>query len=109
MELIPKKLEKKLPPLYSQEDKMDEALAVVKLFTPDSSWTWYVTEYDPEEGICFGLVDGHCEELGYFSIHELENVTGPLGLKIERDLYWQPKPLKECRRRSEPILPNKTP
>ena len=26
---------------------------------------------------------------------ELEEVRGPMGLPIERDLYWQPKTLEE--------------
>jgi hypothetical protein len=34
-------------------------------------------------------------ELGYFSLDELESVRGPFGLKIERDLYWKPKTLRE--------------
>ena len=41
----------------------------------------------------FGLVDGHEKELGYFVLSDLEEVTGPMGLPIERDLYWQPKTL----------------
>jgi hypothetical protein len=40
-------------------------------------------------------VDGLVKELGYFSLSELEEVRGPLGLPIERDLYWQPKTLIE--------------
>jgi hypothetical protein len=41
------------------------------------------------------LVDGHCRELGYFVLSELEEVRGPMGLPIERDLYWKPKTLEE--------------
>jgi hypothetical protein len=40
-------------------------------------------------------VDGHDKELGYFSLSELEGVTGLMGLPIERDLHWQPRTLKE--------------
>ena len=69
-------------------------MALVKFFTPDSSWTWYATEFDGDDTF-FGLVDGHEEELGYFSLRELQSVRGPLGLPIERDLYWQPRPLRE--------------
>ena len=70
------------------------AVALVKFFTPDSSWTWYATEFDGDDTF-FGLVDGHEKELGYFSLRELQSVRGPLGLPIERDLYWQPRPLRE--------------
>ena len=69
----------------------------MKFFTPDSSWTWYVTEFDPAERRCFGLVIGHERELGYFSLAELESVRGPLGLPIERDLDFTPTPLSRCR------------
>ena len=103
MKLLTKEIRKKLPPLYSQEDKGSKAIAHAKFFTPDSSWTWY--------GLCgelvlddagseidfqfFGLVDGLEKELGYFSLSELESVNGPMGLPIERDLYWQPQTLEE--------------
>ncbi len=69
-------------------------MAYAKYFTPDSNWTFYATEYDGEDTF-FGLVEGFEKELGYFSLSELEGVKGPMGLPIERDLYWQPKTLKE--------------
>jgi hypothetical protein len=40
-------------------------------------------------------VDGFEKELGYFSLSELQNATGHLGLKIERDLYFKPTTLEE--------------
>lgn len=97
MELLPKDIEGTLPALYSQEDKGDEAIAQIKFFTPWTSWTWYASEYDPEKRVFFGVVVGHERELGNFSLDELEAIRGPGGLRIERDLYWTPKPLKECR------------
>jgi hypothetical protein len=66
---------------------------VVKLFTPDASATWILTELDPEEpDIAFGLCDlgmGY-PELGYVSLSELESVRGALGLPVERDLHFAP-------------------
>lgn len=85
-----------IPRLYANES-VDDPLAVLKFFTPDGSWTWYLTEYDPEERLAFGLVVGHERELGYFSIKELEKPRGPLGLPIERDVNFQPTPLSKCR------------
>ena len=82
----------KLPALYSQEEKRLEAQAVVKFFTPDSNWTWYATEFDGED-LLFGLVVGFETELGYFSLSELEETKGPLGLPIERDLHFESKSL----------------
>ena len=40
-------------------------------------------------------MEGQFKELGYVSLKELEEVRGPMGLPIERDLYWQPKTLEE--------------
>ena len=93
MKLLTKELEAKLPPLYSQDGKGYEAIALAKFFTPDSNWSWYVTEYDPVERVCFGLVEGFEKELGYFSLDELESLRGPLGLPIERDIYFTSVPL----------------
>ena len=93
-ELLDKRTREKLPPLYSGEELGMEALAQVKFFTPDSSWTWYASEFDGED-IFFGLVSGFEVELGYFSLSELESIEGPVGLPIERDLYFEPKTLRD--------------
>ena len=92
--LLTDEIRSKLPQLYSCEEKGLDAQAIVKFFTPDSNWTWYATEFDGED-IFFGLVDGFELELGNFSLSELEEATGPLGLRIERDLYFEPKSLRE--------------
>ena len=84
----------KLPPLYSGEEIGVMAIALVKFFTPDSNWTWYASEFDGED-LFFGLVSGFEVELGYFLLSELQSVKGSLGLPIERDLYYEPKTLKE--------------
>jgi hypothetical protein len=66
---------------------------VVKLFTPDANCTWLLTELDPENpDIAFGLCDLGMgfPELGNVSISELEHVKGPLGLSVERDLWFSP-------------------
>lgn len=97
MKLLPQEIAERLPPLYSQEEEGENAIAHVKFFTPWSGWTWYASEYTPTERLFFGVVVGHERELGYFSLDEIEAIRGPGGLAIERDLYWTPKPLKECR------------
>lgn len=84
MKLLTQEIRKKLPALGE-----GDGTAHVKFFTPDSNWTWYATEFDGEDTF-FGLVDGFEKEIGYFSLSELQSVTGPLGLPIERDLYFQP-------------------
>lgn len=97
-ELLPQSIQESLPPLYSQEYVADPVV-YVKFFTPDSNWTWYATEYDPERGIFFGLVRGFEEELGYFLMAELKDGLGPYGLHIERDEHFSPMPLSEARKR----------
>ena len=93
---IPEDMAERIPKLYATEQE-DDPLAVLKYFTPDGSWTWFLTEYDPEQRLAFGLVIGHERELGYFSFTELEVVRGPMGLPVERDLHFQPKRLSLCR------------
>lgn len=108
MKLLDEESQSKLPPLYSNEKEGLNALAQVKFFSPDSGWTWYASEGSPvdEDGyydtdkekvdyLFFGLVAGIEVELGYFSLSELERVTGGLGLPIERDLHYKPKTLQE--------------
>ena len=93
MKLLTEEIRKRLPQLYETEGQEDQ-IVQVKFFTPDSSWTWYLIEFDGED-LCYGLVDGLCKEFGYFSLKELESITGPLGLQIERDLYFEPTPVSK--------------
>ena len=94
MMLLTKANRAALPALYSQEGKGDASIAEVKFFTPDSSWTWYATEFDGEDTF-FGYVHGFEHEWGYFSLAELTSARGPFGLPIERDRYWTPTPIAE--------------
>lgn len=93
MKLLNKKIRETIPKLYEQDKKGLRAIVYVKFFTPDSNWSWYVTEFNGEDTF-FGLVDGFVKELGYFSLSELESLRGPLGLKVERDLYFKLTTLK---------------
>jgi len=52
-------------------------------------------EYNPECRLFWGLVHGFEKEVGYWGLEELEDVVGPMGLKIERDLYFNPTPIRE--------------
>ena len=97
MKLLTKELEKKLPPLYSHDGLGDDAMAFVKIFTPDSNWTWYITERDPDTNECFGVVCGLEREYGYFNLEELQGLRGPLGLPLERDRYFEPMPVNLCK------------
>jgi hypothetical protein len=94
MKLMTKELEKKIPGLYQQDGLGRDAKVFCKLFHPMSNYTWYITEYDPVTKECFGVVQGHFTEFGYFSLAELENIT-IRGLKVERDKYFEPTTIKE--------------
>ena len=94
MMLLTKANRNALPALYATDgDKA--AKAVVKFFTPDGNFTWYASEFDGNDTF-FGLVDGGaCKELGYFSLSELTNLRGRMGMPVERDRYFSPTPLAE--------------
>jgi len=62
--------------------------------SPAAYPTWYASEFDGED-IFFGLVNGLELELGYFSLKELQSVKGPMGLPIDRDLYFKPESLRK--------------
>ena len=101
MKLLTKAIEKQLPPFYSTEKiPLDEKKVICKFFTPMSSWTWYVIEYNPETREFFGIVCGHEQELGYFSLDELEGLTamnGKLPL-VERDRWFTPTLVKDLKK-----------
>ena len=102
MKLLTKEIIKKLPKLYSQENIKDP-ICNLKFFTPDSSFTWYVIEGEKQEDgdwLFFCKTISHmCPEgeLGYITLRELESVRGPLGLKIERDTFFNKTPLSMCK------------
>jgi hypothetical protein len=96
MKLLTKELRRILPALYSQEHNPNPTV-FAKFFTPDSNWTWWVTEGLPEgeDFRFFGFVRGFENEWGYFMLSEIESARGPLGLPIERDLSFQPGPFHD--------------
>lgn len=65
---------------------------VVKLFSPLGAATWLATELDDDNDTLFGLADlgVGCPELGSFSLSEIASVRLPGGVRIERDLYFDP-------------------
>ncbi len=94
MKLLTKAITASLPPIGSTEAQGQGALARVKFFTPDAGWTWYASEFDGTD-LFFGLAVGFEPELGYFSLAELSQVRGKLGLPVERDRWFVPTPLRE--------------
>jgi len=101
MKLLTKEILNKLPALYATESvSLADKLIILKLFTPWSSFTWYIAEYNPETGIMFGYATGGYEnEWGYISLPELEAIRGPAGLKIERDKWFVPIKFSELKQK----------
>jgi hypothetical protein len=99
MKLLTEAILADLPPIGST-DGADDPIVRVKFFTPDSGWTWYATEGGPENGdfIFFGYVVGVCPEWGYFSLSELQEIRGKLGLPVERDLFFEPRPFSQLKK-----------
>ena len=65
---------------------------VIKLFTPDANATWLLTEIDPDdEDLAFGLCDLGLgmPELGSVRLSELDELRGPFGLPVERDVHFK--------------------
>ncbi len=98
--LIPFSLRDSIPTLY-ETDGQSDPICHIKLFTPDSNWTWYVIELSKtnRDICCYGYVEGLENELGYFSLNELQSIKGALGLKVERDLLFEPTPLSKIRKK----------
>ncbi|UQA91660.1 hypothetical protein [Streptomyces halobius] len=88
-----------IPPLYAQDSKGKDAIAYVHYFGP--ALDAYVTEYDPKTGEAFGWVmlnnDLPNAELGYIDLPAYESYSyKAIWPFAERDLHFDPKPLREC-------------
>jgi hypothetical protein len=62
---------------------------VVKFFNPLGAGVWLASELDADGDRLFGLADLGEPELGSFSLAEMAAVRLPLGLGIERDLFFE--------------------
>lgn len=93
---LPAEMRQRLPAIFATQNDSDP-IAQVKLFTPWSSWTWYLLEYDGDD-LAFAWVEGHDAELGYVSLRELANLVGPMGLRVECDLSFTPAKVSTLRR-----------
>jgi len=92
MMLLTKEIKEKLPKLGSMDGKDPATVKIiVKFFSPWTGWSWYAYEGEEVEGgdwIFFGLVRGFENELGEFSLKELEEAKrGDLPL-VERDRFF---------------------
>jgi len=107
MKLLTSELKAKIPVLYSQEQEKDP-MVICKFFDPTGGWTWYVIEGEEKEYdygpdfLFYGYVVGFDQELGYFTLNQLETakqgLRGMQALPLERDLYFKSCRLSEIKK-----------
>ena len=85
-----------------QED-VEDPIVVAKYFSPYGYSAWYATEYDSLTrcffGYCVGEHGPDCDEWGYFSLDDLEQVRVRrlgLSLPIERDRHFSPQKMSKA-------------
>jgi hypothetical protein len=97
MKLITQDVAKSIPELYSGEEIPVAAKRVpLKIFDPGGRLTLYVLEYDGKDtlfGYMVSPLGSDCDEFGYSSLQELSAVRNRFGVKLERDLHWDPETL----------------
>lgn len=97
MLLPPKDILEKIPRLYEDEDTpLEQKMIWAHYYSPYNGWHWYVTEYDPDTKIFFGLVHGFEEEWGTFSLEEFEEINRDMPGAIVLDKDWVPKTVREA-------------
>ena len=91
-ELMTREIAEELPRLYEQDGSEDPTV-YVHYFSCVNGWDWWLLEFDGTDE-AFGLVEGYDDELGYFSIKEMEELNRQMGFAVvERDEHFEPKPL----------------
>ena len=92
LHLLTKQLINQFPKRYETDGlPKDQIPIIAKFFTPWSNCTWYATEFCPIDQLFFGFCHlgfDDCAELGYFSLHDLQSLNGPFGLRVERDQHF---------------------
>lgn len=90
-----------IPPLYSTESTpAEDKVVCARLFALASAATWYVAEFDPEQGLAFGyadLGDPTCAEWGYIDLRELESLRWLGVARVELDLHFSPTKFAELK------------
>jgi hypothetical protein len=96
MKLMTKAIEKAARKQYDKGWDFKTQKVVAKFFDPSGPYTWYLINQDPDDtDYLWGFVKGHEVEQGSFSLFDLTEHKGPLGLGIERDKFFKPMPATE--------------
>lgn len=119
MKLLTKTIAGQIPGIYSTDGvPFAEKRAVAKFFDPTGRATWFVFEGDVQREMnpgfeslplnmasasdlvqfdvrFFGYVVSplgpDCDEMGYFTLSELQSVRLRFGLRVERDTFFRPE------------------
>lgn len=93
MKIITKAIEKAFAKQgYTGNKSAKDIMIVMKLFNPVGAGTWYLYEkQDDDIYWCFAnLGDPMFAECGTVSLSELMSIKLRFGLKIERDMHFEP-------------------
>lgn len=86
------------PDIYATESvPAEEKMVHARYFLGESSWLIFETDKETGEGFGFVMLNGDSQnaEMGYIDIMSLEGLSTPLGVVIQRDTEWQPRPFGE--------------
>ena len=90
MQLITPELREQL--IANGKDREGDHVPVLKCFHPVGAATWLIYAMDPDDNDylhCLADLGMGFPELGGVLLSELQDYRGPLGLGIERDLYFK--------------------
>ena len=82
----------------------DDPVAKVRLFLPGSRFEYYVTavtDYSGQlvlTGYCVSPLGPDCDEECDMAVSDLVALRSRHGLAVERDCYWEPRPLTQVRK-----------
>ena len=79
-----------VPPMTDSDIPYEQRMVHAHLFSPRGRW--FVCEYDPHDGLCFGWAHTGWAEMGYISVATLNEPD------VEADLAWTVVSLGEALR-----------
>lgn len=91
---LPEEIKQMLIDESNRSENEKTSLALIKYF--GRSGTWWVSEYIPESDLFFGKAEIHFKEYGYVGRRELRETRFSRFLWIERDFWFEPRPLEDC-------------
>ena len=91
MKLLTKKIKEQAKEQYDKGSDMEQ-MVVAKYFDAMGDWKWFLMNMGEDEDYCWGIVKGFEVEMGSFLLSDLKEA---LGLRFQRDLYFEPMKAKD--------------